>query len=68
LGGTRAALKRGDGREKPGMSVTLYHNPACGTARSVLAILRKSGQEPRVVTERGARLCRPGETARDLLG
>jgi arsenate reductase len=29
--------------------VTIYHNPACGTSRNVLAYLRKAGIEPNVV-------------------
>ena len=29
--------------------VTIYHNPACGTSRSALALLREKGIEPRVV-------------------
>lgn len=32
------------------MSVAIYHNPACGTSRNVLAIVRASGEEP-VLTE-----------------
>ena len=31
------------------MSVTIYHNPACGTSRNVLAMIRNSGAEPRVI-------------------
>lgn len=31
------------------MSYTLYHNPACGTSRSVLAMLHDAGIEPDVV-------------------
>jgi arsenate reductase len=31
------------------MTVTIYHNPLCGTSRNVLAILRDKGLEPRVV-------------------
>jgi arsenate reductase len=31
------------------MSVTIYHNPACGTSRNTLAMIRKSGVEPTVV-------------------
>lgn len=31
------------------MSYRLYHNPACGTSRSVLATLREAGIEPDVV-------------------
>jgi arsenate reductase (glutaredoxin) len=30
-------------------SVTIYHNPACGTSRNVLGLIRNSGEEPRVV-------------------
>ena len=30
-------------------SVTIYHNPNCGTSRSVLGLIRDSGEEPRVV-------------------
>jgi arsenate reductase (glutaredoxin) len=31
------------------MTVTIYHNPACGTSRNTLAIIRQSGEEPEVV-------------------
>ncbi|RVC62668.1 arsenate reductase (glutaredoxin) [Mesorhizobium sp. M4B.F.Ca.ET.088.02.2.1] len=31
------------------MSITIYHNPACGTSRNTLAIIRQSGEEPEVV-------------------
>lgn len=31
------------------MTVTIYHNPACGTSRNVLAMIRASGEEPHVV-------------------
>ena len=31
------------------MSVTIYHNPKCGTSRTVLAMLREKGIEPRVI-------------------
>ncbi|WMT86403.1 arsenate reductase (glutaredoxin) [Pelagibacterium sp. 26DY04] len=31
------------------MSVTIYHNPACGTSRNTLAMIRQSGIEPTVV-------------------
>ena len=31
------------------MKVTIYHNPACGTSRNVLAILRQKGIEPEVI-------------------
>ncbi|PKO47357.1 MAG: arsenate reductase (glutaredoxin) [Betaproteobacteria bacterium HGW-Betaproteobacteria-22] len=29
--------------------VTIYHNPACGTSRNVLAMIRASGVEPDVI-------------------
>ncbi len=29
--------------------VTIYHNPACGTSRNTLGLIRNSGVEPRVV-------------------
>jgi len=31
------------------MSVTIYHNPACGTSRNVLAMIRNSGEDPVVI-------------------
>ena len=31
------------------MNVTIYHNPACGTSRNTLAMIRNAGIEPRVV-------------------
>lgn len=31
------------------MSVTIYHNPNCGTSRNVLAALKERGLEPRVI-------------------
>lgn len=31
------------------MSVTIYHNPACGTSRNALAMIRASGVEPEVI-------------------
>ena len=30
-------------------SVTIYHNPGCGTSRNTLALLREKGVEPTVV-------------------
>ncbi len=29
--------------------ITIYHNPACGTSRNVLALIRNTGDEPTVV-------------------
>jgi arsenate reductase len=31
------------------MSVTIYHNPDCGTSRNTLAMIRQSGTEPRII-------------------
>ena len=31
------------------MTVTIYHNPACGTSRNTLAMIRQSGEEPGVI-------------------
>ena len=31
------------------MSVTIYHNPACGTSRNTLAMIRATGEEPVVI-------------------
>jgi len=31
------------------MSITIYHNPACGTSRNTLAMIEKSGVEPTVI-------------------
>ena len=48
----------------PDPAVTIYHNPACGTSRNVLALLRHAGLEPTVI----AYLETPPKTAelRDL--
>jgi arsenate reductase len=31
------------------MTITLYHNPDCGTSRNVLALIRNSGEEPQII-------------------
>ena len=31
------------------MTITIYHNPDCGTSRNTLAMIRQSGEEPRVI-------------------
>jgi arsenate reductase len=58
------------------MTVTIYHNPACGTSRNTLAMIRQSGEEPVVIEyletppsrERLAELLRKmGMTPRGLL-
>jgi arsenate reductase (glutaredoxin) len=30
-------------------SITIYHNPQCGTSRNVLALIRNTGVEPEVI-------------------
>lgn len=30
-------------------TVTIYHNPACGTSRNVLGLIRNSGEEPEII-------------------
>ena len=58
------------------MTVTIYHNPACGTSRNTLAMIRQSGEEPEVIEslktppsrERVVELIRAmGITPRELL-
>jgi arsenate reductase len=31
------------------MAITIYHNPACGTSRKTLELIRQSGEEPRII-------------------
>ena len=31
---------------EPNASITIYHNPACGTSRNALALIRNAGVEP----------------------
>lgn len=31
------------------MTITIYHNPDCGTSRNTLAMIRQSGEEPTVI-------------------
>ncbi|HKM62616.1 MAG TPA: arsenate reductase (glutaredoxin) [Acidisphaera sp.] len=58
------------------MSVTIYHNPACGTSRNVLALIRNSGEEPTIIeylktppsrAELQDLIARMGMRVRDLL-
>ena len=48
------------------MTVTIYHNPACGTSRNTLAAIRATGQEPVIVEYLKAGLDAAAIT--DLLG
>lgn len=36
-------------REIGNLAVTIYHNPACGTSRNTLAMIRNSGVEPQII-------------------
>jgi len=56
--------------------VTIYHNPACGTSRNTLALLRDKGIEPTIVEylkdgwtrdQLKDLLTRMGRSARDVL-
>jgi arsenate reductase (glutaredoxin) len=58
------------------MSVTIYHNPACGTSRNTLAMIRATGAEPTIIEylktpptreELRALVQRMGITLRDVL-
>ncbi|WP_083487515.1 arsenate reductase (glutaredoxin) [Pseudoxanthomonas dokdonensis] len=31
------------------MTLTIYHNPACGTSRNTLQMMRQSGEDPEVI-------------------
>jgi len=31
------------------MTITIYHNPNCGTSRNTLGIIRNSGEEPHII-------------------
>jgi len=31
------------------MTVTIFHNPACGTSRNTLAMIRQSGENPEII-------------------
>ena len=30
-------------------NITIYHNPACGTSRNTLEMIRNSGTEPEII-------------------
>lgn len=30
-------------------TITIYHNPACGTSRNVLGLIRNSGEDPNII-------------------
>lgn len=58
-------MKLADQRYPGGMTVTIHHDPRCGTSRNTLALLRDKGVELTVV--RGAALYRHAETVLDLI-
>lgn len=31
------------------MTITIYHNPDCGTSRNVLAVIKAAGSEPKII-------------------
>lgn len=45
------------------MTVTIFHNPACGTSRNTLALIREAGIEPTVVEYLKTGWTRPQLTA-----
>src|SRR5689334_24600260 len=51
----RVEPRDGRGRDLPArqgaglLTVTIYHNPSCGTSRNTLAMIRQSGEEPEVI-------------------
>jgi arsenate reductase len=58
------------------VTAIIYHNPACGTSRNVLALIRNSGEEPQVIEylktppgreELASLIARMGIPVRDLL-
>ena len=44
----RRAARRSEKGNGP-LTITIYHNPACGTSRNTLAMIRQSGEEPLVI-------------------
>ena len=47
-------------------TITIYHNPQCGTSRNTLALIRNSGEEPEVIEYMKHPPTR--EKLRDLIG
>ena len=45
----QAALLAAHQENIPMSTITIYHNPACGTSRNTLEMIRNSGEEPRVI-------------------
>ena len=51
--------------QSPHASITIFHNPACGTSRNTLALIRNSGEEPQVIEY--LKMPPDKETLRELL-
>ena len=58
------------------MTITIYHNPLCGTSRNTLAAIREAGHEPQVVEylatplsreQLGAMIAAAGLTVREAI-
>ncbi|MGO9673016.1 MAG: arsenate reductase (glutaredoxin) [Methylocella sp.] len=58
------------------LDITIYHNPACGTSRNTLGLIRNCGARPRIIeylktppsrAELASLIERMGISARDLL-
>src|SRR5207248_10119594 len=49
LAASRSRREVSDDEGNSGVSVTIYHNPACGTSRNTLAMIRHSGEEPEII-------------------
>jgi arsenate reductase len=48
------------------VTVTIYHNPDCGTSRNVLGLIRNTGEQPEIIEYLKTPPSR--ETLRDLIG
>jgi len=62
--------------DNPAIDIVIYHNPACGTSRNTLALIRDAGIEPHIIEYLKSRpsraqlqtlLARMGMGARELL-
>jgi arsenate reductase len=48
------------------VTVTIYHNPDCGTSRNVLGLIRNTGEEPEIIEY--LKMPPSRETLKDLIG
>ena len=77
IGETEGRVHRREGsRMSAAIDIIIYHNPACGTSRNTLGLIRNCGAEPRIVeylktppsrAELVSLIDRMGISARDLL-